>query len=73
MFTGEIQNNKLNLIGKLTASLIHEIRNPLSVIKLNLDLIKAENNLSSDVIESVDDSLSATYRIEYMIDNFCEE
>jgi len=69
MFTGEIQNNKLNLIGKLTASLIHEIRNPLSVIKLNLDLIKAENNLSSDVIESVDDSLSATYRIEYMIDN----
>ena len=35
-----IQDNKLHLVGKLTASLIHEIRNPLSVIKLNLDYLK---------------------------------
>lgn len=69
MFAGEVQNNKLHLIGKLTASLIHEIRNPLSAIKLNLDLIKMEDSLSSDVLESVDDCLSATNRIEYMIDN----
>lgn len=69
MLSGEIQNNKLRLIGKLTASLIHEIRNPLSAIKLNLDLIKMEENLSADVIESVNDSISATNRIEYMADN----
>jgi len=69
MLSGDIQNNKLHLIGKLTASLIHEIRNPLSVIKLNLDLIKMEDNLSNDVLESVNDSLSATNRIEYMVDS----
>lgn len=69
MQSGEIQNNKLNLIGKLTASLIHEIRNPLSVIKLNLDLIKMEDNLPKDVLESVKDSQSAASRIEYMADS----
>lgn len=69
MLSGDIQNNKLRILGKLTASLIHEIRNPLSAIKLNLDLIKMEENLSDDVIESVNDSLSATDRIEYMVDS----
>ena len=69
MQSGEIQNNKLHLIGKLTASLIHEIRNPLSVIKLNLDLIKMEDGLSTDVLESVNDSQASVSRIEYMADN----
>ncbi|MCF6270649.1 MAG: HAMP domain-containing histidine kinase [Melioribacteraceae bacterium] len=70
MLSGDIQNNKLRILGKLTASLIHEIRNPLSAIKLNLDLIKMEGNLlSKDVLESVNDSLSATDRIEYMVDS----
>ncbi len=69
MLSGDIQNNKLRILGKLTASLIHEIRNPLSAIKLNLDLIKTEENLSADVLESVEDSLSATDRIEYMVDS----
>lgn len=69
MPSGDVQNNKLHLIGKLTASLIHEIRNPLSVIKLNLDLIKMEEGLSGDVLESINHSISATTRIEYMVDS----
>jgi signal transduction histidine kinase len=36
----DIQNNKLLILGKLTASLAHEIRNPLSAIKLNLDYLQ---------------------------------
>ena len=35
-----VQENKLILLGKLTAGLVHEIRNPLSAIKLNLDYMK---------------------------------
>ncbi len=35
----EIKNNKLQLLGRLFSGLMHEIRNPLSVIKLNLDLL----------------------------------
>jgi signal transduction histidine kinase len=69
MISGSIQNNKLRILGKLTASLIHEIRNPLSAIRLNLDLIKMEDNLSDEVSESVNDCLSATDRIEYMVDS----
>ena len=65
-----IQDNKLQLVGKLTASLIHEIRNPLSVIKLNLDYLKMiETQLPGEAIESIDMSKDAIGRIQYLIDN----
>ena len=65
-----IQENKLNLVGKLTASLIHEIRNPLSAIKLNLDYLKMiESQLPEEAIESVDMCKDAFGRIQYLIDN----
>lgn len=70
MSTDEVQNNKIHLLGKLTASLIHEIRNPLSVIKLNLDLVKMlKDEVTDEVMESVNDCSEATDRIEYMVDN----
>lgn len=65
-----IQENKLQLVGKLTASLIHEIRNPLSVIKLNLDYLKMiEAQLPGEAIESIDMCKDAIGRIQYLIDN----
>jgi signal transduction histidine kinase len=65
-----IQDNKLQLVGKLTASLIHEIRNPLSVIKLNLDYLKMiETQLPGEAIESIDMSKDAIGRIQHLIDN----
>lgn len=65
-----VQDNKLQLMGKLTASLLHEIRNPLSVIKLNLDFLKMiEKDLPSEAIESVDVCSDAFLRINYLIDN----
>ncbi|MDQ7817286.1 MAG: ATP-binding protein [Melioribacteraceae bacterium] len=63
-----IQNNKLTIIGKLTASLLHEVRNPLSAIKLNLDYMKmSENELSSEIVESINSSLEAFDRINHII------
>ncbi|GJQ63605.1 MAG: hypothetical protein SCALA702_26580 [Melioribacteraceae bacterium] len=65
-----IQTNKLEILGKLTASLIHEIRNSLSVIKFNLEyleMLKAE--LPENANESVVDSAAATSRIQYLVDN----
>ena len=60
MANDQIQNNKLELLGKLTASLIHEIRNPLSAIKLNLDYLKMlESELTAEVNESINDSSEA--------------
>jgi len=65
-----IQDNKLQIIGKLTASLIHEIRNPLSAIKLNLDYLKLiENELPEEANESVHVCSDALNRIQNLIDN----
>ena len=65
-----IQDNKLKILGKLTASLFHEIRNPLSAIKLNLDLIKMhESELDPEVLESVYDCGKAAERIQDLTDN----
>jgi len=70
MTADNIQDNKLQILGKLTASLIHEIRNPLSVIKLNLDYLKMiENELPDEATESVNYCKDALYRIQYLVDN----
>lgn len=66
------QKNKLYLLGKLNASFVHEIRNPLFAIKLNLDYLKLENSLPKDSIEAVNACLEATNRISYLIENFLE-
>ncbi len=64
-----IQNNKLQILGKLTASLFHEVRNPLSAVKLNLDFIKMyKDELPKEVNESLDDCYEAVTRIQVMID-----
>ncbi len=66
----DIQDNKLQILGKLTASLIHEIRNPLSAIKLNLDYMKMiEAEMPAEAVESVDVCIDALGRIQYLIDN----
>lgn len=66
-----IQDNKLKLLGKLTASLFHEIRNPLSALKLNLDLILNDytNELNTEILQSINDCKAAVKRIEEMTDN----
>ena len=70
MANDQIQNNKLELLGKLTASLIHEIRNPLSAIKLNLDYLKMlESELTAEVNESINDSSEAVERIQFLVEN----
>lgn len=66
----KIQGNKLQLLGKLTASLIHEIRNPLSAIKLNIDfLTMIGDTLPEEALESIEVSRDALDRIQYLIDN----
>lgn len=69
----QIQDNKLHILGKLTASLIHEIRNPLSVINLNLDYIKmCKGEFSSELLECVEACADSTLRIQSLIDNMLD-
>lgn len=65
-----VQENKLLLLGKLTAGLVHEIRNPLSAIKLNLDYMKmAQDDLPPDLKEIVCESLDAFEQVNFLIED----
>lgn len=65
-----VQANKLILLGKLTAGLVHEIRNPLSAIKLNLDYMNmAKDDLPNDIREIVGESLDAFDQLSFLIED----
>ena len=36
-----VKNSRLSLLGQMTAGLNHELKNPLSVIRLKLDMMAA--------------------------------
>lgn len=64
------QKNKLEILGKLTASLAHEMRNPLSAIKLNLAFMKmSSKELPLEIIGSLDDCIQSSDMIETLIEN----
>jgi len=64
------QKNKLEILGKLTASLAHEMRNPLSAIKLNLAFMKmSSDELPKEVNDSLDDCIQSSDMIESLIES----
>lgn len=72
MFEEISHSNKLQLLGKLQASFVHEIRNPLFALKLNLEYLNLNENLPSDLRESVESGLQALERINKLTDNILE-
>lgn len=65
-----IKQEKLSTIGELSSRLAHDIRNPLTVIKVTLDVIKTKNkNLTPEEIEKFERVDNAMYRITHQIDN----
>ena len=71
--TDIVHNNKLQILGKLAASLTHEIKNPLSVLKLNLDYLKmSRDNFDSETNECIDASIEAAEMINKLIHNTLE-
>jgi signal transduction histidine kinase len=66
----EIQYNKLQILGKLAASLAHEIRNPLSALKLNLDFLSlSSEQLNNEEGESLKACIESVERIQALIEN----
>jgi len=66
--SNNVQENKLQILGKLAASLTHEIKNPLSVIKLNLDYLKMmKEKFDEETNECIDASLEAADIIDKLI------
>jgi len=70
MLNDVIFKNRLHILGKMTATLLHEIRNPLSVVKLSLDyLAMHKEELSEDLLDTVENSAQALMRIQALVDN----
>ncbi len=72
MFEDISHNNKLQLLGKLQASFVHEIRNPLFALKLSLEYLNLNENLPADLRESVESGLEALERINKLTDSILE-
>lgn len=72
MFEKNSQNNKLELLGKLNASFVHEIKNPLFALKLNLDLIKSYENMPPEIYESFISCIEAVERIDILVSDILE-
>jgi signal transduction histidine kinase len=67
----EIFSNRLSILGKLAASLIHEIRSPLSVIKMNIDYLSMSDlNFNQDTIDSIAACKEAVNRMSFIVNNF---
>jgi len=70
MIDDKIQNNRLELMGRLTASLMHEIRNSLSALNLNLEFLQFyKDDLPKEVNDTIDSSMKATERISKFTEN----
>ncbi|MCE1189427.1 MAG: HAMP domain-containing histidine kinase [Ignavibacteria bacterium] len=61
------------MLGKLSASLTHEIRNPLSAIRLNLDYMGMwADDVNPEIKESIDSCKEAVNRISHLIESMLE-
>jgi len=69
----KVHDKKLQILGKLAASLSHEIKNPLSVLKLNLDYLKmSKDKFDEETNECIEASLEAADIINQLIYNTLE-
>ena len=62
-----VQSGRLAAIGELTSSIVHEMRNPLSSIKLNLRALQKDYGTDSQMSELMDIAAQQTQRLEQML------
>lgn len=61
--------DRLSSLGQLSAGIAHEIRNPLSGIKLNLQMLSKKMQKDPESTEKIGDSLEGINRINSLIKN----
>ncbi|MBU1697110.1 MAG: PAS domain S-box protein [Proteobacteria bacterium] len=62
-----LENERMAYIGHITASLSHEIRNPLSAIKMNLQILKGNQKIMGNDKRRIDISVSEVIRLEQIL------
>ncbi len=58
---------RMAYIGQITTSLSHEIRNPLSAVKLNLQILKKNDSLQGNDRRRIDISIDQVIRLERIL------
>lgn len=62
-----VQSEKLAAVGQLVASIVHEIRNPLSAIKMNLSILETKCSKEGVISEHFQLAKSQAERLESML------
>jgi len=61
------ESERMAYIGHITASLSHEIRNPLSAVKMNLQILSGNQKITGNDRRRVDISVSEVIRLEKIL------
>lgn len=64
-----LQNSKLTALGELSASIAHEINNPLGIISGYAELLKCQKSLDESSVTMIDTILKSSDRISYIVKN----
>jgi PAS domain S-box-containing protein len=64
-----MQAEKMTLMGRLAASIAHEIRNPLSAVSLNLQFLLQKVEADKTLRGIIEDALEGTRRVETVMEN----
>jgi signal transduction histidine kinase len=67
-----VQSEKLALAGLIAARVAHDIRNPLSSIKMQTQLLRARPDLDADAVASLGEVLHDIEQVESVIRNLLE-
>lgn len=66
------ENERMAYIGHITASLSHEIRNPLSSIMMNLQILNDNQNIKGNDKRRVDISVNQVIRLEQILNELLD-
>ncbi len=66
------ENERMAYIGQITASLSHEIRNPLSAVKMNLQILNKNQEITGNDKRRVDISVSEVIRLEQILNQLLD-
>ncbi len=64
-----MQAEKMTLMGRLAASIAHEIRNPLSAVTLNLQYLLQKTEADKGMRSIIEDALEGARRVESVMEN----
>lgn len=67
-----LQTEKLAAIGRLVASVVHEMRNPLSAVKMNIRIIEKKGGLTDIGNTHLEIASKQTLRLEKMLNELLE-